>query len=452
MTTNGCRSAVGLILGATLFVGCASSGSSPPISPPQPLQPETQTQLQSDVGAVTPTTGPFHIETWAYDSAAGEGKTAPASLVARYLTYAESTSDNKVLTDCHTQTLKCKALHIINANRIYPFWDPSDSLTNSSENWWLHKAGYTDFAHRLVATISPGESGNLLNESVPAVQTYWQSFVRKQYSAYDGLMADDMSPSLTEELYKTGVTTSQEIKTDAQVLAMRSAFSAKMTKANGTPFYIVQNGVNPNPYLPHGLSRIGNPANVHGLIAEGVPVSNGVISPWYPNLLDLMAQVNATSGFVVLLSYGSNSTTIARASDRYVHTATMWHGYSPGHEVSWEDLEGGTHFNVFPEEAIYPTQPVQSMSTGNTNLRVATNVWRREFRACYLRGTLWGHCAALVNTNGVAVAAQPIWLTQAYTNAITVVGGDVQNSAASVTLGAKSTSIPAKSAVLLYGK
>ncbi len=415
-----------------------------------PVQPETQTEIQSEAGAVTPATGPFHIETWAYDTAGGEGSTAPASLVARYVTYAQSTSNNKVLTDCHTVAPYCKALHSINASRIYWYWDPSNTIGSSKENWWLHKPGYTDYAHRLVAVLGDNHSAYLLNQSVLAVQTYWQSYVRGQFSAYDGLMMDDMSPSIKEAVYKTGSTGIQEITTDAQLVAMREAFCAKMTKATGTPFYIVQNGVNANPYVPHGLSRIGNPTNVHGLISEGVPLNGGVITPWYPNLLDLMSQVNATPGFIVLLSYGPSS--VARASDRYIHTATVWLGYSPGHEVSWEDLEAGTRLNVFPEATIYPTQPVQSMSTGNRNLLVQTNVWRREFRACYLRGALWGHCAALVNINGVSVSLQPSWLTQTYSNSIQVVGGDVQDTTAHIALGTKPTSIPARGALLLYGK
>lgn len=439
---NRYRSATGAILCAALLSACSSAGTAPQ------LQPQLEPQANEAIPLATATPAPYHIPTWAYDdSATGtEGSTASASIVARYVTYAESVGTNKVLTDCHTVAPRCTAIRIVDASRIYTD-NTTGILTASKETWWLHQRPYTDVTHRLRVNLN-GKIAYVMNESNAAVQSYWQSYIRANYGSFDGLMLDDMSSSIQELVYQTQATSVTELTTDAQVLAMRQAFAAKMTHSNATPYYIIENGVSANPYNPEGLARIGTPANVHGLISEGVPVAYSVITSWYPNLLDLMTKINATPGFIVLLSYG----TVLRTSDRYVHTATIWLGFSPGHEVSWEDLEGAPHLNVFPESTIYPTSPVQSMTTGNTNLLVQTKVWRREFRACYLRGALWGHCAALVNTNSVAEAIRSTWLTQAYTNQITVAGGDVQNSTATVSLGTKPASIPANSAVLLFGK
>jgi hypothetical protein len=446
MIVTRCRVAVSSILCATLLVGCSSEGTTPPQAP---SQPRIQQEIPTEAGALSSGTAPYHIETWAYDAWGTEGATAPATLVARYVTYAESIGNDKVLTDCHTVAPRCKAIRRIDTSRDYTYEDPSGIIAASRESWWLHQAPYSDFSHRLRATLG-GHIAYTTNQNVPAVQSFWRSYINRQYSAYDGLMLDDMSPNIPELVYGTQATSVTELKTDLQVISMRETFARAMTRSNGSPWYIVENGVNPNPYLTRGLQRLQTPPNVHGLISEGVPVRNGVISSWYRNLLDLMWQVNGTPGFIVLLSYGRG--TAANVSDRYVHTATIWLGYSPGHEVSWEDLEGGTRLNVWPEETIYPATPVQSMTTGNTNLLVQPNVWRREFRTCYMRGALWGHCAALVNTNSVAVGLRSTWLTQTYTNQIRVVGGDVQDSTAAVTLGTKPTSIPANGAVLLYGR
>ena len=448
MSTSPCRIAASLISCALLLSACSGGGTSPsqPSLGPQPqLLPKTQ-----DAGIIpSVTTAPFHIETWAYDASGSQGSTAPASLVAKYVTFAESGGNDKALSDCHTVPPYCNAIHYIDASRIYTYIDTGGIIAKSQENWWLHYGGYTDFAHR-IRVILGTRTGYVMNQNVPAVQAFWQSYIRAQYPKYDALMTDDMGASITSLIYGTNATSVTELKTDAEVVAMAEGFSAKLTRSNGTPFYVVANGVSSNPYLPHALQRIGTPPNVHGLISEGVPIANGVITKWYPYLLDLMSQVNARPGFIVLLSYGTG--TVASVSDRYFHTATIWLGYSPGHEVSWEDLEGGTRLKVWPEETIYPTLPVQSMSTGNTNLLVQPKVWRREFRACYLRGAFWGHCAVLVNTNSVAVALRSAWLTQGYANQIRVVGGDVQDPAAAVSLGMKPASIPANGAVLLYGR
>ena len=447
MKTERCRAAASSISCAALLSACSGGGASP--SPPLASRPQLLSQTQGSSILPSVTTAPFHIETWAYDAGGTQGSTAPASLVAKYVTFAESAGNDKALTDCHTVPPYCKAIHYIDASRIYTYLDTGGIIAKSRENWWLHYGGYTDFAHRIKAVLGT-RTAYVVNQNTPAVQAFWQSYTRVWYPKYDALMTDDMGASIKELLYGTNATSATELKTDAQVLAMHEGFSAKLTRSNGTPFYVVANGVSSNPYILHALQRIGTPPNVHGLISEGVPVANGIITRWYADLLDLMSQVNAQPGFIVLLSYGSGS--VARVSDRYLHTATIWLGYSPGHEVSWEDLEGGTRLNVWPEETMYPTTPVQSMSTGNSNLLVAQYVWRREFRSCYLRGSLWGHCAALVNTNSVAVALRSAWLTQTYTNQIRVVGGDVQDPTAAVTLGIKPTSIPANGAVLLYGK
>lgn len=389
---------------------------------------------------------PFHIETWAYDAGSGEGSKAPPALVAKYITYAESAGDDKVLRDCHTVAPRCVALHYIDANRNYYTLD-KNLVAVAHEDWWLHVPGYTDFTHRLKAP-SGKNVAYLLNQSTPGVQAYWQSYIRRDYDPYDGLMADDTSPSLNLEFYGTGYESSQELTSDEQVVSMHEAFAEKLTHRNGRPFMVVQNTVNPNPFLVHGLAMIGHPPNVIGLVAEGVPVSDGKITTWYPSLLDIMAQVNRTRGFLVLLSYGSGG----HAGDRYAHIGTMWLGYSPGHEVSWEDLADNDDLAAWPEETIYPTQPLQSMSNGNGDLTVAFQVWRREFRTCYLRGRYWGHCAALVNTNTSPAPIQNSWLTQRYSNTIEVRGGDVEDPRARVVLAPLQTTIPANGALLLYGK
>lgn len=390
---------------------------------------------------------PFHIETWAYDAGSGEGSKASPQLVARYVTYAESAGDDKVLTDCHTVAPRCKALHYLNANRIYLDEDPARIVPVSREAWWLHAPGYTDTAHRLAAPLGK-HVANLLNQSVSGVQAFYQRYARATYNAYDGLMLDDTAPGIATTTYGSGYKTSQEITTDEQVIAMHQRLAEKLTHRDGRPFSLVQNTVNPNPYLPHGLEMIGDPRNVIGLVSEGSPLSGGDVNKWYPDLLDVMARIKKRPGFIVLLSYGSGGV----PKERYFQTATVWLGYEPGHVVDWEDLADTTDLAVWPEETIYPMQPLQSMTNSNADLSVSGNVWRREFASCYLKGKYWGRCAALVNFNPSPVSIAPAWLRQSYTKMIQVTGGTVQDPNATVTLAPLQLTIPPNGAVLLYGK
>jgi hypothetical protein len=146
---------------------------------------------------------------------------------------------------------------------------------------------------------------------------------------------------------------------------------------------------------------------------------------------------------VVPLSYGQAGAP-SQDQSRRVQEATILLGYSPGHLVDWADLnQGSDNLSVWPEEGIYPTQPVQSMgapggsnclagtgdvcSTGGHNdLQVAPGVYRREFAACYDQGTAIGPCASIVNTTASPVTVASSWLTNNYGHQITFNGADVQ--------------------------
>ena len=138
-------------------------------------------------------------------------------------------------------------------------------------------------------------------------------------------------------------------------------------------------------------------------------------------------------------------------------------GYSPGHLVDWANLEQGSRdLAVWPEEGIYPTAPLESMAApggrgcltgsgkvcsrgGHNSIRVAAGVFRREFRNCYRRGSSFGACAAIVNTNRRPVTIRSSWLPIALHHQITFAGGDVQSGGTVELTGAPFT---AGSAVL----
>jgi hypothetical protein len=197
-----------------------------------------------------------------------------------------------------------------------------------------------------------------------------------------------------------------------------------------------------NPNLPPPFAMLGDPSTVNGVIAEGAPEDNGTLVSYYSTMLDDMAYVDQTpNDFIVLLSYDPSGS----LQSRRVQAASVLLGYSPGHTVSWSDLEtSSTRLAVWPEEGIVPTSPVQTMgapggtgclagtgavcaSGGHNDLQVAPGVYRREFAACENQGVAFGACAVIVNTTGSPVTVQPGWLTQTYQHQVTMTGGDVQS-------------------------
>ncbi len=414
---------------------------------------------------------PSHVATWAYDDACGggQGTGASAALVHQWVSYAESNCSNdstKVLSDCHANGVTyCTAIQYLDANWIYAQGSLPVAKA-AQENWWLHQPGYTDSAHRLSSSAYGG--GNILNQSNPAVESWFQNYVRTNYNAYDALMMDDTSASLSNLTWGSGYSTSQELGTDPQLQAAHAEMAAAMTHTNGQPFLQIDNGLSPNNNLATPFPMLNDSTGVKGVLTEGSPIANGTLVSYYSTLLDEMAHVNQTSNdFVVLLSYDPSGSPQARR----VQAATVLLGYSPGHTVSWSNLEtNSSNLAIWPEEGIVPTNPIQTMSTptgtdcltghgaicttgGHNNLQVAPNIYRREFAACYNQGAPIGPCATIINTTNTPATTQSNWLTQPYTHQITTTGGDIQTGGTIYPTGTTftpgSTTIPPNDAILL---
>jgi hypothetical protein len=432
----------------------------------------------SSAAAVEPgqvgTAVPIHTETWAYDDSSlprrcNGGYGASSSLVRRWLTYAETNCgprSRKALRDCHTSTARyCTVFIYLDANLI---WSGSPIFTDHAptrESWWLHQPHHTDPNHRLVVSSSDGIR-YFLDQARRSVQRWVQRYLRAHFNPWDGVMMDDTAASTRAQFFDSGYSSSQEIRTNSGIVSEHRHMAGVLSHSNGTPFLQVDNGININPWVATTFPLLGDPASVVGLMAENEPWDYG-LQPYYSTLLDYMAYVDTRpNDFIILLSYDSNGPPAARR----VQEATVLLGYSPGHVVDWADLEqDNLDLAVWPEEGIYPTQPLETMGApdysscladrgvcsrgGHNDLQVAPGVYRREFGACYDQGVPFGHCAAIINTTSSPVTVSSTWLTQLYTREITMHGGDVQSGGSINTAGAlfipSVTEAPADDALLL---
>jgi hypothetical protein len=283
-------------------------------------------------------------------------------------------------------------------------------------------------------------------------------------------MMDDTSAGVNDGFYGTGFDSSQELPTDESLQAAHEQMAQQMIHTDNSPFLQVDNSLNVNPYLPTQFPMLNAPASVNGLIAEGAPESDGTLVRYYPTLLDDMAYVDhTTNDFLVLLSYDPSGA----LQSRRVQAASVLLGYSPGHTVSWSDLESDSaNLSVWPEEGIVPTDPVQSMAApagahcldgngvvcstgGHNDVQVAPGVYRREFGTCYNHGVAFGHCAVIMNTTTAPITVQSSWLTNSYRSQIRMAGGDVQSGGTVDPNGAPflagTTTVAAQDAMLVAG-
>ena len=96
------------------------------------------------------------------------------------------------------RTAFCDVIQYLDTNWIYqngsPPWHPFTAAAR--------KAGTSTCRGRQPAIVSSGYGGGyLINQTNPAVQSFFQSYVRSHYGAEDGLMMDDQSASLSSQLF-----------------------------------------------------------------------------------------------------------------------------------------------------------------------------------------------------------------------------------------------------------
>ena len=419
------------------------------------------------------TSVPAHIPTWAFDDGCSGGVGARASLVRRWVSYAESNCGaltRKARSDCHSQSRTyCRVMQYLDTNWVYP-GDRVVRASATSFNWWLTEPS----PHQGTSIVTSWMgNANLTDQNIPAVQAYYRSFVRRYYNGDAGLLMDWQSPSLAQELYYSNCScqTTAEIHSDAALREAHARMSAALTHRNGSPFIQADNTLPGNPFLPQGLHMLNHRIGVDAWTVEGEPMSDGTLMGFYSTLLDQIAYVaTRTRGFVVPMSRAPENAPYL-AQTRRVQEATMLLGFSPGHLVDWAELEQGSgRLAVWPEEGVYPTSPVQSMGVprghgclagtgivcsrgGHRSLEVAPGIYRREFRSCYRDRIRFGGCAAVMNTTGSSVPVRSSWLRRRYRHQITFVGGDVQSGGTVNLTGAPFMPgrdvIPAHDAILL---
>jgi hypothetical protein len=391
-----------------------------------------------------------HIATWAFDDACNGGAGASQALVRRWATLTESDCGpkaGKARSDCHAaKHAYCTVMQYLDPDWNFPV-EAVPVQRASSAGWWLHEPS----PHQRTRITDPSfGGGHLLNQTNPAVRAFFRAYARRYYNSDDGLLLDWQSPSLSQELYYSNCrcTSTSEIRSDAALRRAHEQMSAELTHRGGAPFIQADNTLPPNPYLPQGLDMLNHSIGVDGWVVEGEPVDDGTFDPYYSTLLDQIAYVaTRTRGFVVPMARAAAGAPYQRQSRR-VAEGTMLLGYSPGHLVDWANLETGSpDLAVWPEEGIFPTEPAESMQApggrgclagkgtvcsrgGHNDLEVAPGVYRREFRACYDQGLLFGPCATIVNTRNRAVIVSASWLKSSFGHEIAFQGGDVQSGGA----------------------
>lgn len=418
-----------------------------------------------------------HIATMAYDDYMGGGANASAADVNLLVSYAESSEiAGKGLGDCHSSSIGCKAVYYMRPYAVRDSSSPScvmypdaTILASASESWFLHNTGYSDSAHRVYGYDKYGCRMWGMNPNSTALQARWKNYLRAKADSYDLYFVDisDMALRTATWFHSGGgcspwphvCLSTQELPNDAAVVAGHINFVSALSHNNGSKMYFLYQQAYPWWTLNLDQTALMTTDRYLGVTCEGclAEISPGpVVNPInYGPYLDEMAATNKTPGAFTVMSKGSYPAgSAAQVLQRLVTLGVVWLGYSEGHTIVQPDLERNTNnLAIWPEDLIYPDDPVESMATGSADLEVSPGVYRREFAYCSQSGRYFGPCAAVVNATASTVAIQSSWLRKAYHHVITLVGGDVLSGGIANLSGAPfvagATTIQAGGALLL---
>jgi hypothetical protein len=414
--------------------------------------------------------GPYHIATYAYDNRYGQGSGVSASVINQLLSYAQG--DDKALNDCHSGAHQCKAVYYLR-----PFAEVATSpsscreepdanvLNAASEDWFLHLPGYHDAAHRVKGKDAWGCVMYAMNPNKSAMQIWWRNYLRNNANNYDLFFVDEEPMDMVDATsFHSGggcngeyCLATEEIGADPAMKLAHINFVNMLNYGNGTAMHFIWQQAYPPRTKLLDLSAMLLTNRYDGVSCEGCIVNtNAIIVPSnYEPFLDEMAEVIAENrSFLIIADGDASPGSSTEILQRLVTIGIVWLAYSEGHIILQPNLERYTNrLAVWPEDLIYPTQPLQSMVSGASDLQVAPGVWRREFVNCYQKGRSFGHCAAIVNSTRSPVTVKSSWLRQGYRYVITLSGGDyLSGGTANVTgslLRLGTTTIQAGGAILL---
>jgi hypothetical protein len=440
-------------------------------------QSNATTEALSGVSSTTTAGVPSHIPTWAYDEYWGQGADATGSEVRSLITYAEGGYGNgKALSDCATSPKYCYSVFYFASNQltdsaVCPDSQTTDFFASSAESWFVHMSGHTDYDHRVRAerevSCSRGSQRAPVyapNTANAGVKSWFENYLRNNANGYDYYFMDLTAGTVVDQFYGPSggmcdglCYSTEEQPSNAYVVSAHGSFAGSMYHKDGAAMMFFYNGLSfDGAQIPNDSNVLASSDHFTGAVCENCVVDNGVFHPsMYAPILNAMALINETSRgkFVELNNGYSAAGSGEQIAQRLVTTAVAWLGFKGGQTVVWANLEDNTRgLAVWPEDLIYPSDPLETMARSNVTIEVAPGVWRREFGSCYYKGGAFGRCAAILNANSGARAIEASWLKESYGHVISLSGGDVLSGGALHSTAAfktGSTYVPAYGAILL---
>jgi len=364
-----------------------------------------------------------HVLTYAYLGVGG-GPGAPFGPYAPYVNWVMSQpSDGNAIS-----AAGIKVMVYTNPNREHT----TDPLYSSDESTFAHTCAG--------ARIISSDGNYLMNPHSTDLWALWKNLINSYQTQghIDAFESDD-----ADDLY--GIPT------------LPCAFNA----ANWLTGTISEDASVGAPIVYNGLGLFSSDHVYPGIglnaSAIGGMMENCYAQWWTPPLLrdgDWRAvadtELQMAAQHKDLFCFAMSRTTAASAiGSRLFVYASFLLTYDPATSILFEDYSSKpSNFWVFPESELVALNPVVAAPATIAGLQVSTNVYAREYNACYVRGSYAGPCAAVVNSDGTS--SHPFPFPTKYHHAMTLAGGGVLDGGTVTTNGAAPSTMASLTGVVAF--
>jgi hypothetical protein len=298
------------------------------------------------------------------------GTTLSPALVAPWVTWVETSfADNPGV-----RAVGIKAMYYTNPNREAP----GDPLYTNDESTFAHTCSGSR-----IGPITYGQY--LMDPGSSDLRQLWKNFIASRTTStvqWDAIFEDDAN-----DIYGA-----PELPCNYTASAWLAASQGENTYQ--APYPIIYNGLQIANEMGLNVST-----NVIGGMEEGCYGGLGYPEMWGNYWIH---SANIELGMAhqgkLFFCYDHDTTAAASAiAGRLYVYASFLITYTPSSSILWEIYSTPSNFHVQPESTLVALDPLVAQPSDVSALQLSSNVYGREYGACYIAGAYVGPCAAVVN-------------------------------------------------------
>jgi hypothetical protein len=368
---------------------------------PRPSPSTTPTGVPTPTPSSNPTSTPgpiamTHVLTADYYGGTGDTTLSPG-LLAPWVTWLETSFQ----ANPAVRAAGIKAMYYTNPNREAP----GDPLYTKDESTFAHTC-----SGQRIGPITYNQY--LMDPASSDLRQLWKNFIASRITntvQWDAIFEDDANDVV-----------------GAPALPCNYSAASWLAASQGensyqAPYPIVYNGLQ----IPNEMG-LNASSNVIGGMEEGCYGGSSRYPKMWGKYWTQIANVElgmAQQG-KLFFCYDRDPSTAASALDGRLYTyASFLITYTPSSSILWETYSTPSSFHVEPESMLVALSPVVPQPSDVSALQVSSQVYGREYRACYIAGSYVGSCAAVVNID--RFNAHPYPYGTKYTHTLILTGGGI---------------------------